>query len=134
MRSPSSPRAVSITIGTVEVRRSSRATSRPSRLGKPRSSTIRSGLSPRAAGEAAVERDPVGFVAARAGQRGGAVANQGHPEPRDLQVVAERSRDLHVVLNDQDLLHAGTPPRKAGGRQPVPPPAPILMRQSSEPA
>ena len=46
------PRAVSITIGTLEVRRRLRATSSPSRPGSPRSSTTRSGRARRASASA----------------------------------------------------------------------------------
>ena len=65
--------------------------------GRPRSSTTRSGRSPRTLASA-----------------GGAVADDRHLEPGHLEVVAQGARDLHLVLDDQDPLHGCEPLARRG--------------------
>ena len=60
-------------------------------------------------------------------ERGLAVADGRHLEAGDLEVVAQRSRDLHLVLDDQDALHGCEPLARAGRRQPCPRPATCLL-------
>ena len=88
--SSSSSRAVSMTIGIDESRRSSRVTSRPSSPGRPRSRTTRSGCRWRTWAQGGV-----------------AVGGNEDGEPGVLEVVAGELGDLRLVVDDEDGLHRG---------------------------
>ena len=101
IRSTSSPRAVTMTIGH-------------GRVAAERADDVEAVD----LGQAEVEHDGVG--PARAGQReaAGAVARGEHGEAGVFEIVADERRDLRLVLDDQDRAHWDAPKiREApGGR------------------
>jgi hypothetical protein len=52
--------------------------------------------------QAEIEHDQVGPVAPCARECGGSLAHHRHLESGDLEEIAQRARDLHLVLDDQD--------------------------------
>ena len=90
MRSTSSPSAVSMMIGIVEVARSSRQIARPLSCGSMRSSTIEV--------EAALRERAARF---------GAVADGGRAQPVLLEEVPQQRADLAVVIDDQNVGGVG---------------------------
>ena len=87
IRSLSSPRAVSITIGTSVNRRSSRVTSSPSRSGRPRSRTTRAGLCP------------------RLGKCLFCIGGRDDDKPGTLEMILHEAGDAGLVFDNEDVLH-----------------------------
>src|SRR6185437_14014824 len=74
--------------------------------------------------------DEVGALATGTRERGSAIADDRYFVARDLEVVAKRACDLHLVLDDQDPLHGCEPLAAEGRRQPCPrPSAPLAGRR-----
>src|SRR5207244_9588850 len=68
--------------------------------------------------ETEVEHDEVGSLATGTREGRSAVADDRHLVAGHLEIVAQRARDLHLVLDDQDPLHGCEPLAAEGRRQP----------------